>query len=108
MVWLQIGHSALARCLRAEHLPACCNAAAGGLSVEWRSLPEDASFCSPIQWVGRCGGEDVAWIIEWSHWGDRLHRWSVATEHSAEQVLQAYGSGCSKLPAERDRRAATA
>jgi hypothetical protein len=91
--------------------------------VEWRSLPEDASFCSPVQWVGRCGGEDVAWIIEWSHWGDRLHRWSVATEHrtafglrpsleeaqqSAEQVLHAYGSGCGKLPAERDRRPAAA
>jgi hypothetical protein len=77
----------------------------GDQSMEWRSLPEDAGLSSPVQWVGRENGEDVAWVIEWCHWGDQRHRWTVATPHgsayglrhtlqeaqwSAEQVLLVY------------------
>ncbi len=79
--------------------------------MEWRPLPENARLGSPVQWIGRESDEDVAWIIEWSHWGDQRHKWAVATPHStafglrptleeaqrsAEQVLLAYGGSGSR------------
>ena len=75
--------------------------------MEWRSLPETAQLCPPTQWVGRQDEEDVAWVIEWCHWGDLRHRWMVATPHgtafglrqtlteaqqSAENVWRVYGT----------------
>lgn len=74
--------------------------------VKWRSLPDSAQ--PPVQWVGRKGGEDVAWVVQWRRWGDPLHQWQVATAHgtasglsatlqqaqrSAEAVLRVYGAG---------------
>jgi hypothetical protein len=79
--------------------------------MEWRPLPESTTLCSPVQWVGRDGGEDVAWIIEWRHWGDGGHRWMVATPHgtafglrptleeaqrSVESVLRVYNTAAAK------------
>jgi hypothetical protein len=50
--------------------------------MEWHPLPEEAAASlAPVQWVGRAGGEDVAWISEWRHGGGASCRWQVATPH---------------------------
>jgi hypothetical protein len=40
-----------------------------------------------VQWVGREGGEDVAWISEWRRGGDQAHQWQVATPHGRASGL---------------------
>src|SRR4051794_29497615 len=77
--------------------------------MEWRPLPGVGELFPPVQWVGREGGEDVAWVTERGRWGDPGHgyRWQVATPYgaafgvrrtpqdarrSAEDVLRVYGA----------------
>jgi hypothetical protein len=64
----------------------------GGELVEWHPLPEAAAPPAPVRWIGREGGEEVAWISEWRHWAGGGCRWQVATPHGRAAGL------CQTLP----------
>jgi hypothetical protein len=81
-----------------------CNKEGETRFMKWRPLPETAEPLASAHWVGREGGEDVAWIVELRR-GDQAHKWQVTTPHgiasglsptlqaaqqSAEAVLRVY------------------
>jgi hypothetical protein len=64
----------------------------------WRPLPPRPVSEAPVQWVGYQDGQEIAWITEGRRWGERGHRWLVATRHGT-------AAGCRSTLEDAQRRA---